>query len=295
VTTQLLAIGDNVVDRYVGQGFMYPGGNAVNVAVHARRCGVSTSYIGAVGTDLSGRTVLDALVQEGVDTTQTRVVGGPNAYAEVRVIDGNRVFGSGDVGVSRFRLSESDLALAGRVPVVHTGECSMVEDQLPRLAAAARRLSFDFSERPWGYVRQHAVHADVAIRSCPGTTPDEAFDQARALQALGPRLVAVTLGAGGAVVLDGERMAYAAAPPAAVVDTLGAGDAFIARLLVGILADEPLQTLVAAATAYATSTCASFGAFGYRTSTDSTTEHDPGQHATPAQLDPIQYGGVDPS
>jgi fructoselysine 6-kinase len=294
VTTQLLAIGDNVVDRYVDQGFMYPGGNAVNVAVHARRCGVASGYVGAVGTDLAGRTVLDALVQEGVDTTLTRVVEGPNAYAVVRVVEGNRVFGSGDVGVSRFRLSERDLGLAGRVPVVHTGECSMVEDQLPRLAAAAQRLSFDFSERPWDYVREHAVHADIAIRSCPGTTPDDAFDQARALQALGPRLVAVTLGADGAVVLDGERMAYAAPPAGPVVDTLGAGDAFIARLLVGLLADEPLQTLVTAATGYATSTCASFGAFGYRTPTHGT-ENDLTQHASPAQLDPIQYGGVDPS
>ena len=50
----LLTVGDNVVDRYPALGMLYPGGNAVNVAVHGRRCGAGTAYIGAVGTDLAG-------------------------------------------------------------------------------------------------------------------------------------------------------------------------------------------------------------------------------------------------
>jgi hypothetical protein len=50
-----------------------------------------------------------------------------------------------------------------------------------------------------------------------------------------------------------------------VVDTLGAGDAFIARLLLGLIQDEPTAELVTAATAYATASCASFGAFGHAT------------------------------
>jgi fructoselysine 6-kinase len=39
----LAGLGDNVVDRYVNEGMMYPGGNAVNVAVHARRSGAIAS------------------------------------------------------------------------------------------------------------------------------------------------------------------------------------------------------------------------------------------------------------
>ncbi len=78
-------------------------------------------------------------------------------------------------------------------------------------------------------------------------------------------------------------MVHAPAAVATVVDTLGAGDAFIARLLVGLVSGEPLTQLVAAATAYASSTCASFGAFGYATATQDNN----------APLDPIQHGGVD--
>lgn len=283
MSTRLLAVGDNVVDRYLDEGVMYPGGNAVNVAVHARRCGAAAAYVGAVGTDLAGRAVHDALIAEGVDTSLLRVVNGPNAFAEVRVVGGNRVFGQGQPGVSRFRLTTHDLERAGQVDVVHTGECSMVEDQLAELAGAARLLSFDFSERPWDYVHKHAQHAGIAIRSCPGASRTEATEQARRLRDLGPVVVAVTLGSDGALVLHEDEIVHAPAAEEDVVDTLGAGDAFIARLLVGLVAGEALGSLVRAATTYASATCTTFGAFGYAT---------PIQPSN-APLDPIQHGGVD--
>jgi fructoselysine 6-kinase len=307
VSGRLVAVGDNVVDRYVDRAIMYPGGNAVNVAVHARRCGVASAYLGAIGTDAAGRAVLHALRQESVDTSLTRVVDGPNAYATVRVVDGNRVFGSGDVGVSRFRLTPAELAALRSFDIVHTGECSMLEDQLDELARASRLLSYDFSERPWDYVEKHARHADVAIRSLPSNDVATARDEARRLADLGPSVVAVTLGPGGAVVLERGRWVHAPAPAAEVVDTLGAGDAFIARLLAGLIDDAPLDELVRDATAYASASCTAFGAFGYPTpdvAPDPSAE-PPGDDTTfapaggPAAanpttpLDPIQHGGVD--
>lgn len=276
----VLTVGDNVVDRYPALGMLYPGGNAVNVAVHGRRCGAGTAYIGAVGTDLAGRAVLDALVAEGVDTSLLRVVEGPNAYADVRVVDGNRVFDHGDPGVSRFALTPADFAAVAAASIVHTGECSMVEEQLADLSAAAPRLSFDFSERPDDYIAAYAPLVDIAIRSLPSATVEDAAAEAHRIQALGPDLVAVTMGAGGAVALHDGQLFHAPAQPTAVVDTLGAGDAFIARLLTGLIAEAPLATLLGDATAYASSTCATFGAFGYETSLEGPT----------APLNPIHKG-----
>ncbi len=276
----LLTLGDNVVDRYLERGVLYPGGNAVNVAVHGRRCGAGAAYIGAVGTDLAGRAVLDALVAEGVDTSMLRVVEGPNASADVRVVDGNRVFDHGDPGVSRFVLTPADFAAVAAATIVHTGECSMVEDKLADISAEAPRLSFDFSERPHDYIAEYAPLVDIAIRSLPFATVDEAVYQAQRIQDLGPSLVAVTMGAGGAVALQGEQVVYAQAPATPVVDTLGAGDAFIGRLLTGLIGNTPLATLLGAATAYAASTCATFGAFGYETSLEGLT----------ATLNPIHKG-----
>jgi sugar/nucleoside kinase (ribokinase family) len=279
----LLAVGDNVVDRYVEAGYMYPGGNAVNVAVHARRNGAASAYLGAVGTDRAGQVVLAALEEEGVDTTLTRQVGGPNAYADVRVVDGNRVFGGADVGISRFSLAREDLTAAAAFDIVHTGECSMVEEQLEDLADAARVLSFDFSERPWDYVRTHAPKVSVAIWSTPGGDRASAETRAARLSELGPSVVAITMGSGGAVLLRDGELAYSPVSPSTIVDTLGAGDAFIARLLVGLASAEPLDTLARNATRYATASCSSYGAFGHRTPL----------HGHEAELDPIRNGRLD--
>src|SRR4029077_13749076 len=55
---------------------------------------------------------------------------------------------------------------------------------------------------------------------------------ARALLASGPMLVIVTLGPDGAVGIPGSALVRVPAPAVKVVDTIGAGDAFGAALLV---------------------------------------------------------------
>jgi sugar/nucleoside kinase (ribokinase family) len=262
MSPHVLAVGDNVVDCYPDLGVMFPGGNAVNVAVHARRAGADSAYLGAVGTDAAGGLVRNGLVAEDVDTSLPRTVEGPNAYAIVRVVEGNRVFEVADAGVSKFRVTDADLERVAAADVVHTGECSMVEADLPRLAQAARLLSFDFSERPWEYVEEHAPLVSVAVLSATSVDEDPVV-LARRVAALGPRMVAVTQGPGGATLLADGRVYRAPAGSGPIVDTLGAGDAFIARLLVGLVEGEELQALLPAATSYATASCAEHGAFGH--------------------------------
>lgn len=263
VVPLIVSAGDNVVDCYPDLGVMYPGGNAVNVAVHARRCGGNAAYLGVIGSDEAGRLVRQSLVDEQVDTTRLRTELGPTAHAVVRLVGGNRMFESGDVGVSRFRLDAGDFAAVAAADVVHTGECSMLEQDVERMAAVSKRLSFDFSERQWDYVRTYAPYADIAVLSAIDGSAD-AEDIANEVADLGPAVVAVTRGAAGAVLRIGDRILTAPAGSGEIVDTLGAGDAFIARLLVGLARAEDPEVLLPAATQYATETCASYGAFGYR-------------------------------
>jgi fructoselysine 6-kinase len=262
-TPRILTVGDNVVDCYPDLGTMYPGGNTVNVAVHAQRNGASAAYLGVLGTDPAGDLLRKALADEGVDTSLIRTVDGANAYAVVRLVEGNRVFEAGYAGVSRFRLTEDDLRRASAVDLVHSGECSMIEEDLGRLAEAATVLSFDFSERPWEYVEEHARHATVAILSA-ATTDEDPEGLAERVAGLGPRIVAVTQGPAGATLRVDGRTLHAPAGQGPIVDTLGAGDAFIGRLLVGIVRGEAAGDMLRAATGYATSTCAEYGAFGYQ-------------------------------
>jgi fructoselysine 6-kinase len=83
---KLAGVGDNVVDRYRDLGTMFPGGQALNVAVYARRFGLESAYLGAIGDDVAGRQVLGAMRAEHLDTSHVRIVPGPNASAEVALV-----------------------------------------------------------------------------------------------------------------------------------------------------------------------------------------------------------------
>jgi fructoselysine 6-kinase len=263
---RLVCIGDNVVDVYVDEHVMFPGGNAVNVAVHATRLlGHAAGYIGAVGTDGAGQLVLGSLRTEGVDLDRVRVVEGPNAYATVRLGNGDRQFGAADVGVSRFVPSAADLEVVSAADLVHTGDCSMLEDSLPELREHADVLSFDFSERDWDYVEAYAPFVDLAVLSRPHRSADSPIDIAERALKHGPSQVVVSSGAGGAAWTDGSRVVTAGVESTVdVIDTLGAGDALIARVLVGLLRGEQPEVFLSQATAYATSSCLERGGFGHR-------------------------------
>lgn len=259
----VVAIGDNVVDCYLDTGWMYPGGNCVNVAVHAARSGVRSAYVGAIGSDFPGDVLRSALAAEKVDITRLRTVDGPNSFATVRVIDGERQFGPGDRGVRDFTPSADDLDFIAGFRMAHSSYCSGLEEHLERIATSAE-LSFDFDDRlETDYSASLLPFVTVATFSASGLTEAEAKDAARAAASRGPKFVLLTRGPEGAVLFDGSDMHVQAAVPTDVVDTLGAGDAFIGRVLAGLISGEPVPELLRAAAAASSETCRLSGGFGY--------------------------------
>jgi len=260
---RLLGVGDNVVDRYRDLGVMFPGGNALNVAVAARRAGADAAYLGVLGTDGAGETVLAGLRAEGLELDRLRIVEGSNAYADVEVVNGDRVFVGSDIGVSRFVLDEADLAYAATFDLVHTGDCSMLEDQVAALAGRAP-VSFDFSvHREPAYAEPLLPHVTIACFSASDLDDEATMDFLAGVVRRGPRLVLATRGTAPALLYDGRRTWRRPVLSSEVVDTLGAGDSFIGRFLVGVVRDEdPAANLLAAARA-AAKTCGHYGAFGH--------------------------------
>ena len=260
---QLAGVGDNVIDRYRDLGLAFPGGQALNVAVHARRIGVESAYVGAVGDDGAGRHVLASIHAEQVDASHVRVVPGPNAWADVGLVEGNREFLGGDPGVSCFELSDQDLRCLESVDVIHSSESSYLEGQLDSLASAAP-LSFDFSIRREGaYLDPILPYVTIAEFSLADLGDDDALAWIEQVHRAGPRLVLATRGPSDAFLSDGRRVWRQPPNPTNVVDTLGAGDAFIAHVLVGFLRDEPFEVSLASAAQAAATTCSSYGAFGH--------------------------------
>lgn len=260
---RICGVGDNVVDRYPQRGLMYPGGNAVNVAVHAARCGAEAAYLGVLGTDEAGGHIRGALDAEGVGTDRVRTADGPNAYATVHLdADGDRHFTATDEGVSRFTPDDADLNWLAGFDLAHTGDCSRLEHAVPFLARACP-VSYDFSNRSWSYAAPLLPYVRYAVFSRPGAGDREAAALAEAAHRSGPGTVVVTRGSRGALVSRDGVSHLQPVMPVEVVDTLGAGDSFVARLLVALLDGAPVPSAAAQAAAYAAEVCTHEGAFGH--------------------------------
>ncbi len=264
---RLLGIGDNTVDLYLDEGMQYPGGNAVNVAVQAQRCGAVASYIGCFGDDALGALLRDSLQAEGVDVSHCRHHRGPNSWSRVRHENGDRFFAGSNPGVrASYQLAEADFVFMAEHDLVHTSVHSALDAEMPRLSAAAKLLSYDYSEH---WERPEAAstlrHVDIAFLSCPRRSIEACEALMRWCAAEGPSVVVATRGAAGACVLHDGKMHARPIQPVDVVDTLGAGDGFIAGFLVAYGSGLGIDAALAQGTSRAAQVCSFKGAFGHGT------------------------------
>ncbi|MFC3181391.1 PfkB family carbohydrate kinase [Cypionkella sinensis] len=260
---RILSFGDNVVDCYEDQKLMYPGGNCLNLAVFAHRFGAETFYGGAVADDPAGRHIRRALLAEGVDVSRLRSLPGNTAFCVIGSQGGDRVFLGADLGVSIVGPEAEDLALMSKVDAVHTGRSSHIDDWAPHIAARSR-LSYDFATaHEIVRLMRVAPHCHLASFSGGELSREQALGLAHRAAGLGARHVLITRGAKGALLLSGSELTETRAEIITPLDTLGAGDTFIARVLTGLLRDERPADLLAAAASEAAQTCSWHGGFGH--------------------------------
>jgi fructoselysine 6-kinase len=263
---RLLGIGDNTVDFYLDRAMMFPGGNAVNVAAQAARAGGQAAYLGCLGNDPCGDLLVRALTEEGVDLSRCRRAHGPNARAFVEHRDGDRIFRGSRPGVrADFRLLPADFAWIGGFDVVHSSIHSDLDAEVPALDAASRLFSYDFSNR-WTPAQRAALarHVGIAFISSPEHDEEGCIVELHAWAEAGARGVVLTRGARGALALDGQgRLHRQPAARVAAIDTLGAGDAFIAGFLVAYATRGDMTAALIRGTETGAAACRELGGFGH--------------------------------
>ncbi|WP_350004007.1 PfkB family carbohydrate kinase [Pseudarthrobacter sp. WHRI 8279] len=281
---KVIGFGDNIVDRFLDRGVMYPGGNCVNFAVLARRLGLESAYMGVFGSDPLGDFVRSAIEAEGVDASRCQTRQGANGVTEIKVMDGDRIFlgwNQGGVTISQpFLLGPEDRSYLATAALVHSSVYSASEDQLPSVRAAGPLVSFDYSWEPErrtdSYLQQTAPYVDLALLSL-GDAPVETVKHELALvTGAGASLAVATRGAAGAILYDGARFLIQQAAPTDAqrfADTMGCGDAFLTGLVVSLLRsgwarDVPptpasLSPALAFAAQMAAEQCYVEAAFGY--------------------------------
>jgi fructoselysine 6-kinase len=160
-----------------------------------------------------------------------------------------------------YAFTANDFAEIGTWDHVHTSINSDLDADLPRLRAAAKSLSYDFSEK-WAASRfAHTTGLiDITFLSCPTLADDEAE---ALLRTCGAPIAVATRGAAGALAVQGSAVFRQPVVPTELRDTLGAGDGFIAGFLVALLDGAPLPTALQKGANFAAAVCTWQGAFGH--------------------------------
>jgi fructokinase len=265
---QVATAGEALIDLIVQSDGRYepcPGGAVFNLTRALARQGVNTLYLNPLSRDRFGRQLAAALTGDGVRLACPQPVAQSTSLAVVGLDDAGHpdyVFYRQDVA-DRAVTADSLIQSCQRVPaleMVYTGALALAPEDagryLPWLHAqhqAGRVVVVDANLRPsvmpdlQAYRRNvHAAlqHADVVKVSDEDLENLEiagadVFARARhLLDASGAGLLVLTLGQHGACLLsrDGRQWRARESRPLAVVDTVGAGDCFLAGFMAALLA-----------------------------------------------------------
>ena len=239
-----------------------PGGAPANVAVGAQRLGALAEFWGAVGDDPFGEFLRETVGAEGVNVSRLQTRPERTTIAFVATLaSGNKEicfyrnpgadvhFDVAQIGADAFE--GADIFHCGSVSLSLEPSRGAQFELAKRARAAGALVSFDPNWRPslwddfdgareliWQMIPLSDIVkvADEEWEFVTGT-PDFA-EGARKIRELGPKLVVMTRGAQGASWNCAAGQGEVAGFAAKAIDTLGAGDSFVAGMLyqVGVAA-----------------------------------------------------------
>jgi fructokinase len=244
----------------------FPGGAIANVSVAIARLGGSSKFIGGVSDDEFGQLLVQVLTDNYVDTQYIRVIKKvPTAIALVTLhAEGQRrfIFFRQETADSQLRVEDLNWSAWQDAAVCHVGGVLLSTEPARTATLAAmdytRRVgsivSLDVNVRPALWSSHSDIHntlakaierTDILKLSAEeaafvieqNSLPRDPHDRSwlkilgEALLERGPRLVIITLGAEGALLLTANHRVEVPARPVRPIDTTGAGDAFMGAAL----------------------------------------------------------------
>lgn len=247
------------------------GGAESNMAIQLRRLGHSARFVSRVGDDPFGRRIVGTLAQFGVDTNFVTVdpAAPTGVFFREWLADGTRRVYYYRAGSAAARLGPADLRpeafagarivhLTGITPALSPGCAAAVGRAIELARAAGAQVAFDpnYRARLWDEATARTAllpliaQADILLmghedaQAILGTADAaSAIEQA---SAMGVGVVVFKQAEHGATAQAGGRRVHMPAHPvAAVVDPVGAGDAFDAGFLAGLLRGYQLEEALA--------------------------------------------------
>lgn len=253
------------------------GGCAANAAMDLVRLGARVAVAGKVGNDFFAEFVRQELQAKGVDVSGLRQsASAPTARTVILPVAGDDRRYIHAVGANaELRVEDIDLDQVAQARVLYVGGYLLFPGFAPAALAELFRLArerglltvLDVAGPQAGVglapLAPVLPHTDVFLpnqdEAAVITGETDALRQAAVFVEAGAQTVVITRGAEGVVV--GTRAAAYAAPalPVEFVDGSGAGDAFAAGYMVGLLEGWDLERTVALASAVGASACTRLG------------------------------------
>ena len=244
------------------------GGAPFNVAWHLQAFGLAPRFISRVGADPEGESVLAAMRDWGMDTQTVQIdEHRPTGRVSVQIVDDEPAYDivadcAYDAIEWQPQLVPSDAFVYHGSLAIRATESRQTLDAITR-AAASGTVFLDVNLRPpwWNHAevmsRVRTAHwvklnvDELALLASPhtdSTTQACAFLAENKLKGL-----ILTEGADGARAFLDNGTSFAVKPGARVrvVDTVGAGDAFTAVTILGIISDWPLPVTLERAQSFA--------------------------------------------
>lgn len=240
----ILVIGEALVD--IVDGEHHAGGSPFNVAVGLARLECETVLATQIGNDSYGTILQRHLSESGVDlalldpvldrtSTATATIAGDGSASYEFDLTWNpeslpdpSVFEAVHIGSLGAALMPGAHRVAELIATADAMGVVVSYDPNVRLAVEPDPT---FWREVFDTVSPHARIVKMSDEDAAALFPDEPPEElARRLAGEG-KLVAITLGGSGAVVAGGTALGGADAPVVAVVDTIGAGDSFMAAML----------------------------------------------------------------
>lgn len=224
---------------------LHNGGKGANQAAAAALLGASVAMLGRVGYDDLGRPLVEALEEKGIDTSLidsvenestgtafiTLTPDGENAItvapgANRKVMPKDVQDASEAIGVAGILVVQMEVSVETVIQAVDEAE-KVGTPALVNLAPPMELPKETLRKLDPLVVNEHEA-AFLLGEKMEGV--NETLSAAPKLLSLGPRSVVVTLGSEGVVYADSEETEHLSSPEVDVVDTTGAGDAFVGAL-----------------------------------------------------------------
>lgn len=257
------AVGDNCVDVYSGElEGERAGGNALNVAFELLRSGWECSYFGAVGNDARGEMIRASANAAGINTDNVITLDGPTGFTIIgHDAAGDRQFLEEDYGVAAdYRIDDATAELLSDFDWIHLSRQADAAERAAQLGSRGALLSCDFGEQqPGANPGPLCAELEVAFFSLPDGDPDTAAKLATDATEVGASIGVVTMGPLGSIAVAEGKCWFRSAVEVTVVDSLGAGDAFIAAFIADVVSDETIADTIDAAARMGADACTRVG------------------------------------